>query len=386
MVLINFMLEVIIKRDTHWYKERLPLAPTGHPWSKITVWRRGSLLFILMALTLVGSCGKKIGPISPDLVLPGPVREFRLSQAGDSLVASWLFPQENQLGQPLTQLEGFRLYRCAAPGTKPAVGCAPDFVMVADIDLDYPRVGEVRGEAVAYRDSNLVPGRNYSYRVAAYGQRGQRGSWSKELSHTWGVLPRAPGILNAEAGDREVQLSWPEVLTLRDGRPIRDLAGYYVYRRVSRGGWQRLTPKPLATIRFQDVAVQNDVEYTYMVRSVRRLGRDLLVSLDSPVRAVKAQDFTPPPPLLNLVAVPTSKGVELRWDPSPAPDLAGYRVYRRRTGEAKPLVLTPELVNKPYFVDTQAVQGQTYYYSVTAVDDSRRANESLPSEEAAASY
>jgi len=81
-----------------------------------------------------------------------------------------------------------------------------------------------------------------------------------------------------------------------------------------------------------------------------------------------------------------SKGVELRWDPSPAPDLAGYRVYRRRTGEAKPLVLTPELVNKPYFVDTQAVQGQTYYYSVTAVDDSRRANESLPSEEAAASY
>jgi fibronectin type 3 domain-containing protein len=36
----------------------------------------------------------------------------------------------------------------------------------------------------------------------------------------------------------------------------------------------------------------------------------------------------------------------------------------------------------PYFVDTQAAPGQTYYYTVTAVDDSRRANESAPSEEA----
>jgi hypothetical protein len=32
------------------------------------------------------------------------------------------------------------------------------------------------------------------------------------------------------------------------------------------------------------------------------------------------------------------------------------------------------------------VKGKTYYYYVTAVDDSRRANESLPSEEAAVNY
>lgn len=123
-----------------------------------------------------------------------------------------------------------------------------------------------------------------------------------------------------------------------------------------------------------------------MIRSVRRLGPDLLLSLDSPVRTVKAQDLTPPPPLLNLVAVPTAKGVELRWDPSPAKDLAGYRVYRRLAGEMQSVRLTLELVTKPYFVDAQAAPGQTYYYSVTAVDDSRRANESLPSEETAASY
>lgn len=202
------------------------------------------MLCAFLALGLIGACGKKMWPISPDEVLPGPVREFRLSQDGESLVVTWLFPQENQLGQPLTQLEGFRLYRCASPGTKPAAGCAPDYVLVADIDLAYPKVGEVRGEAVAFRDRHLTPGRCYTYRVAAYSQRGYLGAWSKELSQAWGVLPRAPGLLTAAAGDREVQLSWPEVLTLQDGRAIPDLAGYYVYRRGPQGDWQRLTRNP----------------------------------------------------------------------------------------------------------------------------------------------
>ena len=38
------------------------------------------------------------------------------------------------------------------------------------------------------------------------------------------------------------------------------------------------------------------------------------------------------------------------------------------------------------FVDSTAKNGQTYYYAVTAVDDSKRANESQPSEEAAVRY
>ena len=43
-------------------------------------------------------------------------------------------------------------------------------------------------------------------------------------------------------------------------------------------------------------------------------------------------------------------------------------------------------MKKPDFVDARARRGRTYHYYVTAVDDSRRANESLPSEEAAVTY
>lgn len=354
----------------------------GQPGRKSSIWMQVGVILGLLALGSFAGCGKKEAPISPDLILPGPVGQFRLSQEGESLWLSWVFPRVNQLGQPLSQIEGFRLYRAEVPGASPASGCAPDFVLLADINLEYPKAGRIEGDRAVYRDRDLSPGRCYSYRVAAYGPGGGLGSWSPVLSRAWGVLPQAPASLTARAGDHEVELVWPEVKFLRDGSPIRDLAGYAVYRKTGQGQWQRLNSAPLPAPRYQDVAVTNEVEYTYTIRAVRRLGQYELESLDSPRRTVTPQDLTPPPPPQNLVAVPTARGMELRWEPSPVADLAGYRVYRRRAGEAQPERLTPELVKTAHFVDLQTVPGQTYYYTVTAVDNAKRANESGPSAEA----
>lgn len=344
------------------------------------------LALFLALFILASACGKKMDPLPPEAVLPGPVREFRLAQEGEGLLLSWQFPTENQLGQPLVQLRGFYLERCEIKGLEPASGCLVDFVRVADIDLEYPRAGVVKDGTVYYHDTNLIPGRRYYYRVAAYDPSRYPGAWSRVLSHAWGVLPRAPQQLEAEAGDRLVALTWSPVTQLSDGSPVRDLAGYHVYRRAAAGDWVRITPAVVSGTAFQDVAVKNDVEYTYTVRAVRQVGADRLESLDSPTRTVKPEDLTAPPPVLNLVAAVTARGVELRWDESPAPDLAGYRVYRRRAGEARFTRLTPDLLKKPYYVDAQVSRGQTYYYYVTAVDNSRRANESVPSEEAVVSF
>ena len=344
------------------------------------------ILCIILLMLLAGACGKKMTPLAPDKVLPAPVREFRLSQEGEALVLSWFLPRENLLGQPLTQVAGCRVYRAKVKGVASGLACPNDFVMIAEIDLAYPREGEVKGEAFVYQDRQLVADRRYWYRVAAYDQDGYKGAWSRVLSHVWGVLPRAPQDFKAEAADKVVCLSWQPVTQLKDGSPIRDLAGYRIYRRSEGGGWLRLNPEPLTINSFQDLAVINEVPYTYKVRALRRLGGELLESADSLTLMADPQKLTAPPPLLNLVAVAGPKGVELRWDPSPAADLAGYRLYRRGLGEEKFTRLTPELLKKPYFVDSQVQKGQTYQYYVTAVDTSRRANESLPSEEARISY
>lgn len=344
------------------------------------------VILILSLLLLTGACGKKMTPISPDAVLPAPVREFRLSQEGDSLVVSWLFPKEDLLGRPLTQLQGFRLQRGEARGVAPQPAGPPEFTLLADIDLAYPREGQVRGEAVAYQDQSLVPGRRYWYRVAAYDQERYLGGWSPVLSRAWDYLPRPPRDLKAQAGDKVVALAWTPVTHLQDGAPIRDLAGYLIYRRSGNGAWLKVTPQAVTPTIFQDVAVLNDVEYDYKVHAARLVGGDLLESLNSPMATALPEDRTPPPPLLNLVAVAQADRVELYWDPSPAPDLAGYRVYRREAGEATFARLTPKLLDRPHFVDIRVTRGKTNVYYVTAVDNSRRANESLPSEEAEAAF
>lgn len=341
---------------------------------------------LLALLILAGGCGKKLAPVSPDAVLPAAVREFRVSQEGDALVLSWLLPTENLLGQPLTQIQGCRVLRAELKGVDAGPPALSDFTVLADIDLAYPRVGEVRGEAVVYQDRNLVPERRYYYRVAAYDQERYEGAWSRTLSHAWGILPRPPQDLRAIPGDRIVRLTWQPVIQLQDGRPVRDLAGYRLYRRSGGEAWIKVNPEIVTGVSFQDVAVLNDVEYSYKVRAVRRVGPDFIESVDSPTRMAMPEKRTPPPPVLNLVAVAGDSGVELRWDPSPAQDVAGYKIYRRQEGEVQFSLLTPTLVTRPAYLDERATRGRSYHYYVTAVDNSRRANESIPSEEAAISY
>jgi uncharacterized protein len=381
----------------------LPLPPHPHPQPLTGGWEgslrggRGNTLppvlpskylffSILCVLLLVSACGKRVTPYAPDRVLPAPVRNFQLTQEGEALVLSWLLPRENLLGQPLTQVQGCRVYRAVTKGAITELLASSDFVLYADIDLAYPQQGEAEGEAMLFRDRELVPEHRYYYRVAAYDQSGYNGGWSETLSQAWSWLPRTPENFKAVPEDKMVSLSWAPVTRLQDGSPVRDLAGYLVYRLSGQGPWIRVTPKPVVETEFQDVAVLNDVEYNYKVVAVRLLGGDLLASLDSPTRMAMPEKRTPPPPVLNLLVVPTSQGVELRWELSPVPDVAGYRVYRRLTGEEQYTRLTPELVKRPYFVDSQVSRGQTYHYYVTAVDDSPRANESLPSETVAITY
>ena len=344
-------------------------------------------LFLLLSfLLLAGGCGKKMVPVSPDAVLPAKVRDFRLSQEGDALVLSWLLPRKNLLGQPLTQIQGCRVLRGEARGVDAGPPPVADFVVLADIDLAYPQMAEVQGERVVYQDRSLSPGRRYYYRVAAYDQDKYMGAWSRTLSYAWGTPPRRPQDLEAVPGDRIVHLTWLPVTQLVDGHPVRDLAGYRVYRRSGEKGWIRVNHRPVPRASFQDVAVLNDVEYSYKVQTLRKVGPDLIASLDSGVSRTMPEKRPPPPPVLNLVAVAGREGVELRWDPSPALDVAGYRLYRRQEGEVKYRLLTPTLVTRPAYLDETAVKGRIYHYYVTAVDNSRRANESIPSEEAGITY
>ncbi len=343
------------------------------------------LCCLLLVVGGLHGCGKKLPPIPPDSLTPGKVRNFQVAQEGNSIVLSWLLPTVNIDGQPLTEIAGFRIFR-GEESLGSRGSCPPEPERLADIELTYPVVGEVRGEAVFYRDLELTPGQRYYYQVAGFDRSGQVGEFSSILAWGWDVLPQAPEKVQARAGDRLVALSWAEVTKLADGRPVSGQVTYQVYRQDPTGEVVRVNPQPLASPGFQDVSAVNDVEYTYRVRAGRLVDKNLLESVDSAAARAKPEDLTAPAPLQNLVAAATSRGVELRWDASQEKDLAGYRVWRRAVEDPQFKPSHPGLLSTPYFVDDRVKKGGVYYYYVTAVDNARRANESLPSEGVGVQY
>ncbi|KPJ59728.1 MAG: hypothetical protein AMJ46_10285 [Latescibacteria bacterium DG_63] len=80
-------------------------------------------------------------------------------------------------------------------------------------------------------------------------------------------------------------------------------------------------------------------------------------------------DETPPSPVAGLSAAPAEEGISLTWIPSPDADVVGYHVYRSITGNDFEAI-TDSPLGEAYYLDTQVLAGVTYYYRVTAIDDS----------------
>ncbi len=143
------------------------------------------------------------------------------------------------------------------------------------------------------------------------------------------------------------------------------------------------------------------------IRSATLSGHSLeLRSIISAPITIPLRDTFPPATPTGLYAVPgqttattdnqqltaNNLVIDLSWQPNTEPDLAGYIVYRRQlpspnstapAGTAPngtpPTRLTPTPLPGPAYRDPTAIPGQTYAYSITAIDTS--GNESKPTPE-----
>jgi hypothetical protein len=183
-----------------------------------------------------------------------------------------------------------------------------------------------------------------------------------------------------------VQLTWDAPATLADGTPAPQDLVYDVFRATTPGtpAGRPLNLEPIGARQYVDLAVQNDVTYHYAVRA--RLASGGAQSTPSAVATATPEDATPPAQPRGLVAVVAGPVVRLAWEAVPDPDVAGYLVYRSTTAGRGHTKLTQAPQAGTTYADTDVRRGQTYYYVVTAVDGARRANESVPSAEASATF
>ena len=230
----------------------------------------------MMVLLVLAGCGKK-GPVQPlKQPLPAAPRELALRQVGMRFLLAWDIPKVNQNGSPLTDLQGFRIYRMRFDLAEDCPECRDTSVLREEIDLDYLRDATRRGDRLYFWDSEPKTGFGYKYTIVPFTRRNRDGA-PAQVRRPMVVPPLPPAGLSASGRDRMVRIQWEPMTEDRQGV---EWLGYNLYRREAGEPFppRPLNREPLMNTSYEDFDVQNQKTYVYALRSVVRI-------LDTPVES-----------------------------------------------------------------------------------------------------
>lgn len=338
----------------------------------------GGYLMVLAALSLVlaTACGVKTPPYPEAATLPDKVVNLTqtITDQGE-VILSWRPPKTNMVGRPLTSLGGFAIEMAEnIADEKYCLTCPHQYETIDKVAALSPPPGlDLAPGPYTWRYKMKV-NRVYHFRVKGLSSGG--GSHPQAYSETvvWSVP--SPGALpgfSVAMADKAVNIGWG-----------RSGAGYRaeVERRLPDSEeWKALKDFDPQAGRYTDFDVEYEKTYIYRGRLAKLKEDSSIPGPWSREITVRVIDVTPPNPPGYVDAALTPKGVSLKWESqSFDPDLAGYRVYRRLSGEENFTLLNSSLLKKNEFFDPVTPQpGASVRYQVTSVDGSPRANESLPS-------
>ncbi len=196
-----------------------------------------------------------------------------------------------------------------------------------------------------------------------------------------GPPPSPPQNVNHYAGDRWIMITWNPPTT-------STVQGWIVERSTSQTGtYVRLNDDLLTVPEYLDTGLQNGTTYWYHVRTVDTANHTSGATevSDTPF------DHLPPGKILNVYAEPdrAANRIIVSWTSSDG-GASSYAVYRR-TDDAPPTSDAPigtvsavpgQLDYR--FIDSYALAGTTYFYSVKAFDSATPPNASNASDRASA--
>lgn len=224
--------------------------------------------------------------------------------------------------------------------------------------------------APGQRAAALPDGISAFYRVSAFTRDGRLSAPSETVQATPAALPEPPAELRAVSlQPRSVPLSWE---ASRDPH----VTGYAVYRSPSAAGPFEL----LATLagRHHTEVVDRglgDLRVFYYQVAARRAQQSEGLPSAS-VRAVTKPE--PLPPIALRLGGQTLGANLLRWERNVEPDIAHYRLLRRRPGEREFRALSAIEAGRTRGRDAALAADERVTYAVSAVDASGL--ESAPSE------
>ncbi len=329
-------------------------------------WTLGLLLLAVAGASFAG-CGKEGPPLPPLRSVPYRTSDLVVRQQGQVLLLELTYPNTTMSGMPLGGIDGVELLELVKLAT-------PDHQLPA-VD---PREFELGARSLlSLRGAELnatITGDRIQIRLPLtdplpentaqfFAVRTTKGDEASELSNRVGLIPikapEPPRNLEARPTAKGIELRWENEV---------DTAGFDVFRRdaQNRGYGEPLGRASGKERKWLDASARFGSRYIYTVRAVVQ-AEPLIHSAEAGEREIDFQDRFPPPLPTNFVVLPERGAVRLRWDPSPADDVAGYLLSRRDPGQDF-RSLTDQPVAGIEFVDRGLVTGLTYSYRIKVVD------------------
>ncbi|MDE0312808.1 MAG: leucine-rich repeat domain-containing protein [Caldilineaceae bacterium] len=226
-------------------------------------------------------------------------------------------------------------------------------------DPGWQPLGDGNLTGTSHTHAQLTAGQTYYYVVTAVDSSGTRGAWSEQASvalPAQSQRPDAPVLTATPQGSTAIDLSW---------KPVPGASKYELWTWWnSDPGWQRIGGDSLTGTIFSHANLTPGLTYYYTVAAIDAAG--VFSDWSAQVQAtLPAPNEGLPAPVLSATSNVTAT-VELNWSP-----IAGASSYQ--LWEWLDLATGWERLDKgdlttTSFTRTQATAGQTYYYSIAAMD------------------
>jgi uncharacterized protein len=186
----------------------------------------------------------------------------------------------------------------------------------------------------------------------------------------------APGQVTGLAYTVEqgkVILTWNAVTNNADASPIDDLVGYRIFRKANAGdSFELISVVDANETTHTDQTAKDGATFIYAVSAID--------DAPTPNEGAKSADLevkTIPSIPTGLISSATEKAISLNWksvkeegDAKLNENLAGYNVYRSEVDGSDYEKIGTAGVVETSFEDATAVAGNTYFYVITAFDNS----------------
>ena len=314
-------------------------------------WARFAVLILLTGPMAGPGCAKVGDPLPPLSQPPPTIRTLELIQVDDRVQLHFPLPSP--------ETDQIQIHRA----------CSGEDTSLEPVLTLYRRQLRTRDDGAGYRVELELPrdGVPCGYFLRFADLDGLISPPSNSVRASPVKAASAPRNLRCEVNSNHLRLEWDRPRSNHDGSGPANVVGYLVNSRHR-----------VSTEVFRDPEFRFGHPKRYRVQAVSRDADPLILSRASDTLTIVPEDSFAPGAPRNVTAVDWEGEVRVYWDPNREADLAGYFVYRDRTGGTVRKI--SPLLQDRMFTDTTVREGETYRYRVSAVDKSD--NESPPSPEA----